>query len=140
MLLYWLYFLKLINIVWASLKVAFRFIKPVIHIFYFIKEFRDLRDRVDKLEETVYKKKGKKPAAENAKPLPAKRKDLIHRDDLLWKKGDTTPFCPNCYEDDNKLIRMRIAEESIATTNYRPAPKKYFSCRICHYQAPVPDR
>ena len=47
---------------------------------------------------------------------------------LYWKENDITPFCPLCYENDNKFIHLYEGYES-KTENEKQ--KTHYYCRVC---------
>ena len=56
--------------------------------------------------------------------------NLIEKVDgkLYWKENDITPFCPLCYENDNKFIHLYEGYES-KTENEKQ--KTHYYCRVC---------
>lgn len=44
---------------------------------------------------------------------------------LYWANGDSVPFCPVCYERDNKLHHLSYYERSVYES------EAFYSCRIC---------
>ncbi|MDV0593493.1 MULTISPECIES: hypothetical protein [unclassified Enterobacter] len=57
---------------------------------------------------------------------------FVFKPPLYWKEGDETPFCPRCYEGDNKKHHLR----SIVTAGNRAygiLPKNNWSCLHCKF-------
>lgn len=56
---------------------------------------------------------------------------FILNNNLLYKKDGEGPYCPTCYERDNKVSRMKENPVSLGKTRYK--------CFVCNYVELVHD-
>lgn len=49
---------------------------------------------------------------------------------VFWAEGDTTAFCPKCYENENKKIHMVSRERAYAGLGSTVAMPNWY-CRVC---------
>ena len=59
---------------------------------------------------------------------------LIFDGQLYWKKEDKTPFCPICFETENKFIHLSYNEYfsgNNAGMISLPSDNEHYSCRVC---------
>jgi hypothetical protein len=54
---------------------------------------------------------------------------FIFHNNLLWLQGDKAPFCPVCYEVNEKPIHMLLKETS---NNYKEW--EYYECHACYHR------
>ncbi len=52
---------------------------------------------------------------------------------MWYKEGDDVPFCPTCYEKDEKLIHLIYSEGVKSQGLFPTEPAKHF-CRVCSFQ------
>lgn len=52
------------------------------------------------------------------------RENLKYDGKLYWNESDETPFCPSCYENNNKLIHLTYYQGTKDT-------HQYYICKIC---------
>jgi len=50
--------------------------------------------------------------------------------EVYWKEGDKTPYCPACYEADNKLIHLSARK----TVGFSPNEihRPHHNCKVCN--------
>ena len=60
-----------------------------------------------------------------------KEKNLLNFDGkLYWKEGDSTPFCPICFETENKFIHLTYNEGYEGTVEDE-MQDAYHHCKFC---------
>jgi len=69
----------------------------------------------------------KKEIAELKKAAELKE-TVTFKKGLYYKDGDSTPFCPHCFESTNKLFHLKIHSSSSSNSVYADC----CSCLICY--------
>lgn len=95
--------------------------------------FSEIKKRTDKLENIINDLKTGNDSGGKEKPFPISREDIVYQDNLLWLKGESAPYCPNCFEANDKLIHMQSIDRTFATTSGSMS-YKYFDCPNCNYR------
>lgn len=57
---------------------------------------------------------------------------FVFKPPLYWKEGDETPFCPRCYEGDNKKHHLRSVVHD-GVPGYGIKPTNNWSCMHCKF-------
>lgn len=79
----------------------------------------DTKKRIIELEEENAKLKGLKP----------KRTEVVIKNGLYYKTGETTPYCISCYHTDSELI-------PVITVEFGPTQKNLYHCPVCNEKYP----
>ena len=98
---------------WATLLAAF------LVSLYIIKNNRGVAKKIDELSQSL------SPSTCDTKGTIK----FIFHNNLLWLQDDKSPFCPVCYEVNEKPIHMLIKE---ASNNYEEW--KYYECHTCDHR------
>ena len=76
------------------------------------REKRHLEVRVEELEKTLNLKK-----------------NLAFKEPLYWLEGDTTPYCPGCWEDKRSAVHLTFLDDYSDATRWQ--------CPVCRHHYDV---
>lgn len=60
------------------------------------------------------------------------KKSMKFERGLYWVEGDQTPFCPTCYEGEQKMIHLILIKGCSGDEIFPAIPEKW-RCRICQF-------
>ena len=126
--------IEAIEIALASAKAATAIIKELevdaevkTHIREFSTTIIDLQNSLLDLQSRLYDSEHEteilRGQVRKIQEVNAKKKNFVFRERFYWKNGDDRPFCPKCWEKDEKQIHLS-------------GPRKYYKrtrhyCEVC---------
>jgi hypothetical protein len=69
--------------------------------------------------------------------LNNKNQETIFHSNLLWKPDDEYPYCPTCYESENKLIHMQPWDAPYTETGGAIRTKPRLKCPKCNHNTEI---